>query len=316
MGHQAQKLSMLLVKQQAVFGTAEAALASIDVVETIGPATIGLNPNMTQIELVAGAFSQDSSVPGVQELDLAMKVYGVTAGSGGTGQCGMLLGLCGLVDTNSPSGTHTYAFTSALASMKDFTAWLYSGNLDSNGCILRKCQNGVFSPKWTFETGKPVVMDLGAKLGYVAIPAVATQPSITKQLTIPPAMLGATIKINNVSTFQLLSAEIDAGQAVVLTRDPSKTYGTGVSNIGDRKIKWTAKCYQDIPANGDPETALQGMTNAAWEITYGTVPQKFSWKSTYGQITDIKEEDAGGTTVWTLSGIFVQNNFSHIVQTA
>lgn len=316
MANQSEKIKLLLIQKQGVFGTAETDVAAADVIETIGPATIKLNPNGTEVDLVAGALSQDGFVPGAADLDLAFKVYCVGAGSDAPGQYGTLLELAGLVKSEVVDGTFTYAFTSAQASLADFTAWLYSGNLNTSGSVLRKAYNGLIIPKWTFAAGKPTIFDCTSKMGYGGIPAAATSPSITKQATIPPAFFAtAALSIVGDSDYQIISGEIDGGQTAALTLDPSDTYGNGLSVLTDRKIKWKFKVYQDIPSVVDPETALTGKTQGALTITYGTVPQKLSWSLATAQIIDIDHDDEGGVSTWTLSGISAANAFAHSIQT-
>lgn len=316
MAKQVEKLSLLLVKPQASFGTAEAAPDGTNVIETVGPATMRLNVNGTESDLVASGFTQGAFIPGSPDLDLAFKVYAVVASADTPGQYGTLLELCALLKAEGTDGIFTYTPTSKISEMKDFTAWLYTGNLDSSGAVLRKAYNGIFAPKWTFANGKPTVMDLSAKLGYVAIPAAGTHPSVTQQTAIPPAFMGATtLTINGDNDYQVISGEIDMGQQVAMTTDPADTYGNGLSAVTDRKIKWNMKVYQDIPSVVDPETALFGKTSAALTVEYGAIPQKLKWASTKAQIIDVEHNDEGGVSTWTLSGIFVENNFVHTLTT-
>jgi len=315
-GKMVEKLQCLLIQKQATFGTAETDLATGDYIETVGPATMRLNNNGTEYDAVGSGFTQGGYIPGMRDLDLAFKVYCATNGSDAPGQYGTLLECSAFAMSESVDGAFVYTPTSNIATMSHFTAWLYSGNLETNGCFVRKAYNGIFSPKWTFGNGKPTLCDLSAKLGYYAIPAVGTQVAVTRQTTIPSAFLGASaLSILGDNDYQVISGEIDAGQESVLTADPLDTFGCGMALVTDRKFKFNFKVYQDVPGTVDPETALHGKTTGALTITYGTVPQSMSWASTMAQFTDVEHNDEGGVSTWTISGIMQQNNFTHTLTT-
>jgi len=312
----ARKLSLLLCQQQATFGTAETDIVAADVMETIGPATVDLDPGTTDIDLVAGGFSQDAAIPGLYSLGLNFSVYARAAAADDVGQFGKCLLWSGMTVSEGTDGIFTYTPTSTQSSFTDFTAWLYSGSLASTGSNITKGSNGIISPKFTFEAGKPTIMACQAKLRWAGVSVVGTQPAITKLYTLPSALVGAsTLTINGDTDYKLLSAEIDMGQVTSLLKDPKQTYGHNNATITDRKIKWTAKVYKDIPATVDPETALLNKTIGAFTIEYGTVPQKVSFNSTYSQITGIKHDEEDGVECWTLEGLFERNHFTVVVST-
>jgi len=317
MAKQVSKLGLLLVKAQTAFGTTEATLTSTDLIETIGPPNMSGNyAESTEVDLVAGSFSQDATVPGPSSVDLTATVYARSGGSDTPGQYGVLLKLSGMTENEETDGIFNYTFTSTSSSITDGTAWGYSGDLSTNGSILRKAANIIFAPKWNFEAGKPVTCEFVGKGTLVAVPAAATSPAISKASTIPPAFIGATtLTINGSTYYKVLSGEIDAGQEVALLKDPAATYGYLNSLITSRKIKWNFKVYKDIPSVVDPETALLGKTTGALTIEFGTAPQKIKWTITTAQITDCKGSDEGGVETWDLSGIAISNTFTHTLST-
>jgi hypothetical protein len=151
---------------------------------------------------------------------------------------------------------------------------------------------------------------------YGGSAAAATQPTITKSRVAPPALLGATtLTINGDADYKLVKAEIDGGQSTVLTLDPTATYGRGKTAITDRKIKWTATVYMDLPSTVNPETALLGRTEGAITIAYGTAPNKITFDMDYAQITGIEFADEGGVQVWNLSGQANRNHFTVALDT-
>jgi hypothetical protein len=316
MAKQAINLSMLLVKAQSAYGTAKTDLDATNIIETIGPATLKPNFGMTEIDLVGGSFDQDASIPGLTSCDLSFKVYARSGGSDTPSQFGALLGMSCFTVAEAVDGIFIYTPTSVLGSMVDCTAWGYSGNLDASGAILRKMSSGILIPKWTFEAGKPTVMDITGKFMYDGIPAAATAPTPTKIRTLASAFLGAsTLTINGDNDYKVINAEIDMGQEAALTINPAATYGQGLTIVTKRKIKWKAKAYKELPATCDPETALLGKTLGAVTIEYGAVPQKYKWTSAYGQITNITNSDEAGVETWDLEGLFERNDFTITLNT-
>jgi len=310
-----QNLSLLLISEQGTFGTMVTPLISTDIVETIGPVKITNNPNNTELSLVAGGFSQDASIPGNVDQDVTFQIPMRAAAADNVGQCGKVMRLCGMKETEGTDGIFTYTFTSKQSEMKDATIWGYSGNLDTSESTRRVGYNGVFSPKWTIEAGKFSLMDVSTKMCFAPW-AAATQPTITKELTLPSALVGAsTVTIMGDTDYKLLSLSIDPQQEIKLTKDPKATYGYGVSVITDRKIKFTAKVYRNNLSTIDPMTLLLGKTIAGIDVTYGTAPQKVTFASTYAQINTVEEDDEEGVESYTINGLFERNDFRVILST-
>lgn len=307
-------MELLLLKTQTVFGTEETALTATDLVETIGPAKLKVNPGMTEIKLVAGGLDQDASIPGITECDLSFSIYARASAADTPGQFGLCCESAAMIKAEAVDGTFTYNFTSDLALAKDATAWGYSGNLGTNLSILHKMGNGVINPKWSQETGKPAVMECTTGMSFVGIPASATQPTITKVRTLPPALIAGTLTFAGVSTYKILSFEFDPGQGMQMSKDPADTYGTGVSVLTERAIKWKAKVYRDVVATLgtglDPYSLMLGKTITAMSIACGAAPQKVTFASTYTQITDVDHDDDNGIETWTLSGLCERNDFT------
>jgi len=312
----AKKLSLLCIQEQANFGAVETDITGSDVIETIGPATVDWDPGVTEIGLVAGAFDQDAAIPGLHSLDLNFSVYARAAAADTVGQFGKLLRLAAFTEAEAVDGIFTYTPNSQQSLWKDYTAWMHSGSLSSTGTNIVKGFNGIICPKFTFEAGKPGIMACQSKLAWGGVAVVGTQPSITKERTLPSALVGAsTITLAGDTDYKLISAEIDMGQVTSLLKDPKQTYGHGNNTITDRLIKWSAKVYKDIPTTVDPETALLNKTIGAITIEYGTAPQKVGFTSTYGQITKVKHDEEDGVEAWALEGIFTRNNFTITLST-
>jgi hypothetical protein len=313
---QSDKLSLLLCKLQSTFGTLETSLAGSDLMETDGVPTLNVNPNATELDLVAGGFDQDASVMGVMENELNFSVPMRASGSDTPGQVGVLLEASGMLKAESVDGVFTYNFSSTQSEWKHLTAWMYSGALGASVSLLRKGGNGIIIPKWTFETGKPVKMDCKASLTFGGVAALATQPLVTKMRTIPAALLGCSLMtINGSAGYRMISCEIDPKQEAKLTVNPGDTYGNGLSVIVGRKLDWKAKVYKDLPATVDPETALLARTEGALTMSFGVVPQKVTFSATYSNINDIKHSNQNGVETWDISGQLVRNDFTITLHT-
>jgi hypothetical protein len=90
----------------------------------------------------------------------------------------------------------------------------------------------------------------------------------------------------------------------------------GRSDITKKKGKFMIQVYADA-ALALPITALLGgdvLASTALSIRYGsTADKKINMACLYPQYTDCKTEDAGGLTVWTLTGNMTRNDFTIIV---
>jgi hypothetical protein len=316
MAKQVLNQTLMLAKSQSSYGTEISALTSVDLVETSGPAKLSLDHGFTPIELVAGALDQDASIAGMVSGDLTFSVPCRAAAADNPGAFGKCMKWSGMVEAEGTDGIFTYVFTSTLASVTDFTAWLYSGNQDASGSILTKAYNGIISPKWTFAANKPTVMECSAKVTMSAVPAVATQPTISKERTLPSAFIQATsLTLNGDSDYGVISGSIDAGQDVTLCVNPLSTYGMGAAFITNRKIKGSFKVYKELPATCDPFTAMRGNSIGSFALVYGTVPQKVGWTSTYCQLVSCKDSDENGIETWDIECIFVRNDLTVTVYT-
>lgn len=324
MSDMASALQLLLVKKQTTFGTPETSLAAGDLIETIGQPTMKWNPDGTEIELVGGGFDQDAFVPGAGFYDLGFQVYMATGGSEGDfGQVGTLLDLCGMTqalddtDLDETDDQAAWTFTSVRSEITDGTVWAYSGDMSSSGSLLRKSGNIIFLPKWNFENGKPVTMELSGMGTFMGAATASTQPTVTKLRSHIPAFMNVTtLTINGETGYRVLSASIDASQEVALSKDASETYGRGRSNVTNRKLNATITVYKELPSVVDPETALLNRTEGALTMEYGTAPNKITFSGDYAQIKDIESSDDEGLETWTLTTQFNRNDFTITMDTA
>ena len=199
MGKMMNELQLLLVKEQSVFGTAEGSLAGTDIIETIGAPTFTWSPEVEEINLVGGGFDQDIAIPGAGMYEVSFSVHMASGGTEGSyGQAGTLLDLCAMTKTetdgdgDATDDTATWVFSSTRSDWKDATAWLYSGDKSTTSSLLQKANNIIFNPKWNFENGKPVTMELSGMGVFGGAPTNATQPSVTKQRVNIPAFFNTT----------------------------------------------------------------------------------------------------------------------------
>lgn len=317
-------LQLLLVKPQTDFGTPETDLSANDLIETIGQPTLKWNSDGTSIKTVGGNFGSSRFVPGAGYYDVSFQHYMATGGAAGNfGQTGRLLDICAMLRTESDEDsdltdeTAVWTFTSVRTELKDATIWMYSGDKSEGGALLRKTGNVILLPKWSFESGKPVTMEISAVGTYEGPATAATQPDVTKQQVHIPALMDVTgLTINGETGYRLLSGSIDAQQQASLSKDVSKTYGRGRSGLSDREITGSFTVYKELPSVVDPETALINRTEGALSVEYGTAPDRISFDSDYCQINDIEHSEDEGFETWTLSVQFNRDDLKITMNTS
>jgi len=318
------ELDQILVKQQATFGTAESSLANTNLAEVESGAMVSYEPAIEEEELIGVGFPQGNAIVGPEEASISLMAPMRTGGVEGTvGLIGLLLRCCGFKetasDTDSDSTDDRFIYTPSdiRSEWKDATIWGYTGDKSSNAAILRKMSNVMFGGKISldFNTGKATFQADGK--GAYNGPAVAgTQATTTASGVIRPALKGVTFSFMGESDLTPINMEIDFSQEPVVNLDPTTTSGKGITVVRGRKIKFTLKCYADSVTVFDPETYLRNRTEAAFSLSWGTVPNKFTISSSKAQITGCPMSDENGITTWDLSGHFVGNNFSVQIDTA
>jgi hypothetical protein len=315
MARQVVKLSQVLMKHQTDATTAVASLVAADVMEFEDGFKLSIDPKVTEIRLSGAGFGQNKSVIGVQECafsgTLPMRTNGIE-GATGAGQCGKALGICGMLETTSDSDADSsvdrfiYTPSNSISAWKSGTFLGESGNVDSNGSLLRKVQNCMGNAKITLDFDNDVAkLSIDGKGALVSADTVGTQVTVTPLAVDVPSLKGATINFFGDSDYCLTNFELDLGNASTVTLCPSNANGLGQSVITDRAVKWTAKVYKDSAAIAT--TPLLAGTVGTISIAWGAVPNKITISTTSAQITKVVDGDQNGVETYELSGICVNN---------
>jgi hypothetical protein len=304
MARQVVELITVLAKLQASAGTMETLLTSANLMQPMKP-SYSLDPAESPIDLVSAGFGQMPSVIGAydvgQKMSFPLRPSGV---QGVPGDWAIALQACGFKQT--PVGNvYSYAPANKDSEWKRLTMWAYSGNLDTSSAILAKLGDLMYNGKITIDFDKALaILELDGKGRFEAAPAAGTQPTVSRVSTAVPPVRGATISIMGVSTFVPLTFELDFGQDISMVRNPAVTSGNAFSVLVKRKMKWSAKVYQDLPASGDPVAQLIAATTGAMSIAWG----KFTVAATSGQITKVGQSDQNGVQTYDISGPVIEND--------
>jgi hypothetical protein len=317
-------LIQVLFKQQTTFGTPEVALIASDLLEVESGAQLQFDPSITEMALVGAGFPQNEPVIGPSEASVSLSVPLRTGGvEGNTGYVGKLLPCLGMKETASDSDAdlandrYIYTFSNKQSEWKDATVWGYTGNLDANSSVVRKCGNLMFGGDLNIDFDKSTAMlSLSGKGAYVAAAVVGTQATTSPSGILIPEVKNATVSIMANSTIVPVDFKISFSQEAQPRLNPRVSYGKGLTVVRGRKLKWTSKVYIEKPATFDPEALLYARTKAALSISWGTVPNKITISSAKQLITGCNYSEHGGIQCWDLSGIFVDNDLSIQLDTA
>ena len=140
----------------------------------------------------------------------------------------------------------------------------------------------------------------------------ATQPDISsaKARETPYSLKGATILVIGSSLYKIKSFEVDGSQTTVNREDPSEQNGAGYSDVTDRKIKVSIKCYAMTKATVDPLVALRNQSEGAFKIQWGTSPKDIQLLGNYMQITERKSSDENNIAAFDIKGQLNRNDFT------
>jgi hypothetical protein len=314
------ELDVYLVKEQAVFGTAETSLSNTaNFFPALPDSKVEVTTEFQEVEVVSGGYDQDIAVRGHVKAAVNLSCYMRSIGTLVTSvpDFGLLAKAAGFAASTSTGGSkylHTFVPSTTLIG-KDLTVWHYAGGVGTSASILRKVGNVVGDWKVAGEAGKGVVFSLVSGKGQYISDAAATLVVPTKDRSLIPAANTLVVLINNVA-YKVLKFEFTGGNSSEQFIDSTTSYGMGRSDITKKKGKFMVQVYADA-ALTLPITALLGgdvLATTALSIRYGsTADKKINIACLYPQYTDCKTEDAGGLTVWTLTGNMTRNDVTIIV---
>ena len=303
-------LKLFLFQLQETEGTPETDLTGTDFIEADPGSGIEPDVVVTDINTAGNGFDQDAAVVGKymcnSTLVFPLRNWGASD-SNVLPDWATVLQCAGFSLTQNNG---YYILTPVSNSIQDGTLWTYSGDLRASQSLLTKAGNLKFSPKFTLDfagesIGKIEFTGVGR---YGGAPTTATQPSVTKNRTAVPPLRSVTMEINGDSNYRCLNLEIDFNQDVDATTLPSDVSGVGKSEITTRKVKFTAKCYREITATVDPESAMFALTEGAINVSW-YISNEIQILSGYSQITKVSPSEENGVQTWDIEGQLNRNDF-------
>ena len=313
------ELQQVLLKLQSAFGSVESSLAAADVAEVAEGSKVIFTPNTTPIKLLGDGFSQNASVVGPSIADVTLIYPLRTGGAVDTpGQFTLPLQCCGLVESES-TDVYTYTPTSKQSEYKDCTIHGFSGSRDTNEAFKRILYNCMFNAKFTLDfraeeaIGK---VEFTGKGVYSGASSLASQVSITKSTASVYALKDCINNFFGDSDYDLLLFELDIGNEVFVTTNPTDSTGLGYSLIKRPSVKWNAIVYKD--GDTTSETIYHEGTLGTISVSWGAAPDKITIATgtSKAQITECGDGDQDGAETEELSGIVVDNDFTVAVDTS
>ena len=292
-----------------------ATLAAADLIQVAKGSTIDHEISMEPVELVAAGFDQYSAVVGKFGAKGSLKFLMNPASGGGLvlpQWAKVMQGSCDYSLAATTAGTTPSNWLLAPVSTPTLSGMLdhYSGDLAASASLRARYYNLKGSFKITGEANKVPTIDFALDGAFYS-EIDSTQPDVTssKVRENPFAFKGATVVVLGSSLYNVKSFEFDSGETVVNRDNASQTGGAGQSDVTDRKIKVSLKCYAEKHATIDPLTALQNDSEGVLSLTWGSGTKAIRLAGTYFQITERKKGDENGITAFDIKGQLNQNNF-------
>jgi len=199
------KRSVLLVKEESVYGTDPTPSASTDALLGID-VKVKETPTAEERPVNKATLGKTASLLGKIHTEISFSVELKGSGTKGTApRIGDLLEACGFTETIYAGSSVSYA--PASASIKSVTIYAY---LDGRLHIVKGARGSV---KINIEAGKRGLLEFTMK-GLYAAPTDTALPSATYEETVPPVAKGCTLSVNSVTSLVVQKTEIDLGNKV------------------------------------------------------------------------------------------------------
>jgi len=294
-------------------------LVASDLAEVMKGSSMAPDIQIEPIEIVAGGFDQYPAVPGKEPAKGTLK-FPINAASS-SGQTlppwgKVLRGSCdfAVAETVGGSVPSNFSLTPISNPTDGGHIWHYGGQASQQVLtLLSKFYNVKGSWKISIPTNKVPTIEITATGAFYeevdVTPLAATSVAAAKARKNPEAVKGATVSILGYPLYKLLSIEFEGGEAVVNRDDISESNGAGCTDITDRKIKFSLRCYADIRTMINPLFSLQTMEEGAISISWGTSGNVITIGGTYAQITSRDKSEENGITVFDIKGQMNRNDF-------
>jgi hypothetical protein len=292
-----------------------ATLGSADLIQVAKGSSAEAEIAIEPVELVAAGFDQYSAVVGKMGAKASLKFLMNPASTGGTvipQWAKVMQGSCDYSLATTTAGTAASQFALAPISSPTVSGILdhYTGDLASGASLKSRYYNLKGNFKIGMEANKVPTIDFSLDGAFYS-EVDGTQPDIasSKVRENPFALKGATVVVIGSTAYPVSSFAFESGESVVNRNDISQTNGAGQSDITDRKIKVSFKCYAVKHATVDPLTSLLNDTEGTLWVTWGTSTKAIRIGGTYFQITERKKADENGITVFDIKGQLNRNDF-------
>jgi len=319
------KLNVLLALKQSALGTKQSALTSANFMAVGSNFSIDPRYNVQPLDVINGTLGQAKSVRGDVPVDISVELPCYPTGSTTESIFENFLKCSGMSQTVS-TNLRTYAITSApnaaaLLAWEDMTLWEYTGDLASDDGLLTKVHSAMFDWKMAGELGKPLMFTATGKGVLDGAPAAASYVTgtLTPQTTAIIALIKAsTMTIPGLTGMKIIKFDVTPGNSLVLIKDPSQDYGYLRCDIGGRDPVFNATIYQENLNPNNPYTIIDTPTLGDFQFTFGVAGSRITVKSSTGatQITDIKKGNDEGLNTFDISGKFIGDSLSVIVNDA
>jgi hypothetical protein len=320
--HNLKEITLYKQQGQDVFAYSDAsagALVASDLAQVLKGSSIEPDIAVEPIEIVAGGFDQFAAVVGKQTGKGSLKFAMNPASSNGSilPQWGkVLVGSCdfSLATTSGGTNPSNFVMTPINQSTNSGEIWHYTGDASASSALLSKFYNCKGSWKISANANKAPEIEF-TLTGAFQSEIDATQPAATDLSAIKIretvyAVKNATVSIMGSIAYKLLSFDAEGGETIVNRDDISVDSGSGQTDITDRKIKFSLKCYAIKKASADALGQLLAGTEAAISIAFGPSGKSITIGGTYAQITERKRSDENGIAVFDIKGQFNRNDFT------
>jgi hypothetical protein len=214
------KRSVLLVKEESVYGTDPTPSASLNAILGID-VKFKETPEAVERGVDKATLGKKASLLGSIYTEISFSVE--MAGSGTKGvapRIGDLLEACGFTETVSAGSSVVYAPGSA--SFKSATIYAY---LDGRLHIVKGARG---TAKASVAAGKIGTIEFSMQGLYTA-PTDVALPAATYDGIVPPVAKGCTLSLNSVTSLVVQQVEIDVGNEIA--KRPSLTAVTGWAGV-------------------------------------------------------------------------------------
>ncbi len=300
---------------QNTFGSALTSLTASDHADVESGSILENSLNVHEVDETSGGFNQPQVVIGDMPAEVNLNYRLRSWGDDDIGSVGKAFQCAGFLVSNV-SKVYTLTPTSSRCEWKDATVWHYTGSKCASGALLEKASNVMFDWEISLPMGGIPKVSFTGTGAHGGAATTATSPTITRNTQATKALTGVTMTILGVS-YKVVEFAIQGGTTVENTIDQSATYGRGHTLITDKKIKWTAKVYATVVADGDPFAQMLAGTLATSSIAWGTGPN--GWTIASGanktQVTSRKKSDNNGVTTFDLEGVYIDNDMTIAIDT-